>query len=168
MKKFLVCISAMLIICILFACGSNHENFEKPVNFYYRTAAVTYNNEQAVIAAEVRDGAALDQDLNNILMQYLTGPVSDEFISPFPAGVTVESLQIDAQHVRIILSKPFDTLSGIQLTLACTCLSNTVMELADCQSVEISVADALLDGKESIIIDRQAILLMDQKPLSEG
>ena len=87
MKK---AISLFLILCILFsAIGcSKKDEIKSPVNFYYCTDPVNYNSTTGVISAEIRDKSEYS-DLLSLLNLYIQGPVTDEFRSPFPAGVQI-------------------------------------------------------------------------------
>ena len=99
--------------------------------------------------------------MTGIINKYLQGPNTDECVSPFPAGVSVLSIEQHDSKLSIQLSAPFAELSGIDLTLACACLSKTIMQLTQCTTVEISVPGATLNGSASIIMDEQHLLLLD-------
>lgn len=59
------------------------------------------------------------------------------------------------------LSEEFAGLSGADLSLAITCISMTFSQLDDVSSVEVSVENNLLNGKESIRLNGSRILLKD-------
>lgn len=159
MKRLICFILTALLLFSLFGCAQKHDSIEIPAQFYYRNATVSYNSEQAVLRAEVREVAGCE--LTDIITLYLQGPETDDCISPFPTGVTVQTAELDGSRLRIMLNTPFDSLTGIELTLGCACLSKTMMELTQCTSVEISVPDATLNGSTSVIMDEQSLLLLD-------
>lgn len=159
MKRSICCIIMLLIMTTLFGCKNNNSDFTEPISFYYRNTAESYNNENAVLLAEVRESAGYD--LASIISLYLQGPVTDACLSPFPTGVTLESVTIDGNTVHISLSEEFAELNGIKLTVACACVARTVIEFTQYQNVAISVPDALLNGNTSITISSQDLLLMD-------
>ena len=159
MKKILILILSIFLLVSLCACNKQQTSFVTPVQFYYRNATVSYNSESAVICGETREGNGYE--LIDLIDQYLQGPVSDEFLSPFPAGITVLSLETAEGKASVSLSEPFTELNGIELTLACACLTKTVMELTGTTAVEISVPNVSLNGSTSITMDAQSILLLD-------
>lgn len=159
MKKIISISLALLLLLSLWGCGNSHDSIAVPAEFYYRNATASYNSDSAVICGETRESSG--HDLTDIVNIYLQGPITPNCLSPFPAGVTVVSVDQRDDRLYIVLSSPFDTLSGIDLTLACACLSKTMMELTQCNAVEISVPNASLNGKSSIIIDEQSLLLLD-------
>lgn len=159
MKRIFSLILSILLVISLCACRRQQASFEAPVQFYYRSASLSYNSENAVICAESREGSGYA--LIDLMDLYLQGPVSNEYQSPFPTGVTVLSMETVEDKVYIALSEPFAELNGIALTLACACLSKTVMEFTGTSAVEISVPNTTLNGSASIVMDAQNILLLD-------
>ncbi len=166
MKRLICCIIALLLMTSLFACKNKNNEFAEPVTFYYRNAAESYNNENAVLLGEVREGAGYS--LKEVICLYLEGPVTDACLSPFPAGVVVESISFEGTQVNITLSQEFAELNGIKLSLACACVARTVIEFTPCESVSISVPDTLLDGNHAVTISHGDLLLMDNSSQSES
>lgn len=158
MKK---CVSIILIVVLLclIGCSNTSKSIEKPAGFYYCTSPDSYKTLRKAITSEVRDAAVYGDDLQNLLNEYLKGPESDSLVNPFPDNCTVESFQQNDANARIVLSSSFSSLTGLELTLACACLSMTVFELSDYQSITFSVQNALLDGSKEITLYRQDILL---------
>lgn len=166
MKKVIVFALAVLLLFTFLGCNKEQDDIEVPVKFYYRNAAISYNSDQAVICSETQESNGYD--LTGIINKYLQGPNTDECVSPFPAGVSVLSIEQIDSNLLIQLSAPFAELSGIHLTLACACLSKTIMELTQCTTVEISVPDATLNGSSSIIMNEQHLLLVDSSVQNTG
>ena len=155
----IVCILLAAVLLCAAGCSGQRSSIERPVSYYYCTTAESYEALRKSVSFEVRDGSAYGDDLQGLLNDYLRGPESDGLVNPFPDNCTVRSIQESDLDVRILLSSGFSRLSGIDLTLACVCMSLTVFELSDCQSVSIGVQDALLDGKNEITLHRDDILL---------
>lgn len=161
MKRYL---AILLILCLLFcACGrqSEDEDIQNPVSFYYHSNLESEDGFSNIIVAEIREGSGYEDATLDLLDLYLKGPVYGDLVNPYPAGVCVDSLAVYKDHMSITLSKEFSQLSGLELTLACTCLSMTLYELYDCSSVEISAKDSLLDGQDSVVYEKQDLLLSD-------
>ncbi len=159
MKK-LICL--LLVVLLLCGCSKNKDEVKTPVDFYYINAEIHYDSPAGVISAEVRDSTGYKDNLVGLLDLYLAGPSSDEFISPFPNGtVTMRAIR-DETTVNIELSKAFAGLKGLDLTIACACLTRTVSELTGCSAVKIYVADTMLEGNDSITMDANEIILLDE------
>lgn len=161
MKRMIAIV--MIILLIGSACGCGRGNdIRTPVNFYYCTDPVDYNTVNGVISPEVREGDGYDKDLKALLDLYLQGPVTDGLRSPFPSGVFVESITEENAIISICVNRSFSQLTGYHLTLACASLSMTIFDLHECETVRITVSDALLDGSEYIEMQRHDLLLLDE------
>ena len=114
--------------------------------------------------AEPRESFGHEEDYTYLVEQYLGGPISSECISPFPAGTSLEQLDFLKDKVLITLSSHISLLSGSELTIACTCLAKTLLEMTDMKEIRISSKDDLLDGKEYIVIAADDIVLTDSYP----
>ena len=159
MKK-LLCILLALCLLPLFGCAQPEDPIENPVFFYYRQKTLTYDNENSVITKELRDAGRRADDISYLLEQYLRGPQST-----FPRGSRI-TLQVQEDTAVIVVNSNFATLTGIDLTLACACLTLTVCELTGTEHALIQGQDMLLDGNQSIAMSRSSILLLDSSNIA--
>ena len=164
MKK-LLCILLVLCMLPLFGCAQPEDPIENPVFFYYRQKNLTYDNETSVIAKELRDAGARLDDFSYLLEQYLQGPESETLLRTFPRGSRV-SFRVQEDTAVIVVNRNFATLTGIDLTLACACLTLTVCELTGTEHALIQGQDMLLDGNQSISMSRSSILLLDSSNIA--
>ena len=159
MKK-IFCI--MLILCLFFsACGKKAD--KNAVFFYYPRMEYTQNSTDSVITAEQRNEIAFNS-YTNTLSVYLKGPTDITLENPFPEELEFVDAYITSQTIVIIVSNQLSKLVGTQLTLACISLAKTAMELTDTTSCQIRCQSATLDGKQSINIAMESILLVDEIP----
>lgn len=161
MKKI---ISFLLVIALLLTfagCAGNREKILSPVSMYYLRNEFTYGSADSVITPEVRDGDPYNNDAKTILSAYLLGPKSDDLRSPFPKNTRLLQLTMNDNTAQLVLTNTFASLNGIQLTLACVCLAQTVMSLTGVASVQISADSELLGGNKSITIDSDSINLTE-------
>ena len=157
-------ISIILIVSILLclcSCANDTRPAKVPVNFYYLAKDVSYNGKSEILLPEEREGAGHEADIEGLLNQYLKGPVSDTLRSPFPAHVSVNRYATTANMVVLELSSEFAQLTGIDLTIACSCITRTLFDLTQLERVMISVTDAQLDGQASITFDLNDIYFVD-------
>lgn len=152
----------LLLILNLFLCSCGQEKPPQQVRFYYCNKNIDYGFSSNTIGYEPcgdpLDHSAYDKYFSN----YLSGPKTNALISPFPAGTTLVSFFVEQQTANIVLNDEFSILTGIELSLACACISLTVQDMTGCATVEISAQNALLDNQESIIINTNTIHLNDQ------
>lgn len=164
MKK-LLCILLALCLLPLLGCAQPEDPIENPVFFYYRQKALSYDDENSVITKELRDAGARQDDISYLLEQYLQGPESETLLATFPRGSQI-SFQVLENTAVIVVNDKFATLTGIDLSLACACLTLTVCELTDTEYALIQGQDVLLDGNHSIYMSRNSILLLDNSNIA--
>lgn len=164
MKK-LLCILLALCLLPLLGCVQPEDPIENPVFFYYRQKALTYDNENSVITKELRDAGRRTDDISYLLEQYLQGPESETLLATFPRGSQV-SFQVLENTAVIVVNDKFATLTGIDLSLACACLTLTVCELTGTEHTLIQGQDVLLDGNQSIYMSKSSILLLDSSNIA--
>ena len=150
----------ILFICSLFLCGCHKEDTTTQAKFYYRNNQVNYK-DNGTIGSESYAGTLDPLAYNELINAYLSGPNSQDLSNPFPTGTTLVALTIEQDKASVTLTSNFADITGIDLTIACACLSLTVKEITGCGTAEISAQDALLDNQQSIIIDTNAIQLTD-------
>ena len=151
MKRWISFLLMFALLIALLACGT--ERLVAPGNFYYCRAETAFGTDQGVIAAEERELWGVSDDIGAMLELYLRGPVNNTLlISPFPRDTTLVDWKQTQNTLRINLSEEFAALNGIDLTIACACISRTFLELTDVTTIRISAENALLDGKHSIIM----------------
>ncbi len=160
MKNCIPWILSALIVLGLPGCA-REPKYERPVTFYYRTAALSHDAGSRTILSETRESAHLNT-VEEILQVYLAGPESETLRSPFPGGIEIVEFAVWDGTAYVILSGGFAELSGLALVMACACLTMTCLELSGAEKVCISAENALLDGEKSIIMDRNSLLLLDE------
>ena len=165
MKRFL---SFLLIIALclpLLACAKEAVRIQEPVSFYYRRQDLAYGEENSVILSEMREAAGRLNAPEYLLQEYLAGPISEGLAHTFSNGTTLVHYVCDSTKATLTLSSHIANLSGMDLTIACACLTLTVMELLDVETVEIRAEDALLNDAEAIIMDRESLLFLDDSAI---
>lgn len=156
MKRLLI----FLVVAFLFyGCGPKEVKIVDPVNFYYCNKTISYSSPEAVISYEIREANGLRNSWVALLDFYLRGPSADHLYSPFPESVTVKAFTISNGQCTVTLSNEFSSLTGIDLTLACSCLSRTIMELTGVKNIEIKFTDPVTGKFSSVTMDENSILL---------
>lgn len=153
-------ISLILTLCLVLTGCATTPN-RTVLNFYYCADQLDFGPEDTVVRSETRKETLDHLAYSDIIESYLEGPVSSNLRTPFPEETALISITIEQQTANVVLNNAFAQLTGIDLTIACACLSLTVGEITGCAKVQISAQNALVDNRESIIIDINELSFVD-------
>lgn len=163
-------ISMFLIVALCFcfpACSQEAAKIQTPVNFYFRRAELTFGGDTGVICAQQAESEGHEDDLSWLLRSYFETVPDEGLTSPFPIGTTLISITIDERNADVILSDILGLKQGMDLTIACACITMTVLDLTDVETVTIRTHGAKLGGAEQIVMDRSCLLLIDNSAEEE-
>lgn len=158
MKKSLLCFVVIVCLLVLCGCSGSGSPEDRTADFYYIQSDIDLENPQSVIITENRDAGPM-QDLTALLNLYLQGPLDDSLRSPFPVGTTLVRIEEHSNYLEVTLSPRLANLTGIELTLACSCIAKTCMGLTDAPEIRISADQTTLDGASYIAITADSLLL---------
>lgn len=162
MKKIVALSLILLLVISCIGCSKEAPDYQRPLNCYYLSKTIQYNTSNAVIGCEQVEGALLvNESLGQFLRQYLKGPDSKDLVSPFPAGTFLVHLAIDNDTVKVRLSNEFSILTGHDLTLACACITLTILDYTGLSYVSISVEGASLNDKMTLTLSRDDLIFLD-------
>ena len=133
MKKILrvLCILGMVLLC---ACG---QKGEPPAEYYLYFLPAASTSYGSALAAQPWEGTgtALNEEL---MRDLLAGPTQEGLRSPFPKGLTLQSMEVEGNTIHITLSDHYSGLTDISQTLADACIVMTLCQLTGITEVEIS------------------------------
>ena len=133
MKKILrvLCILGMVLLC---ACG---QKGEPPAEYYLYFLPAASTSYGSALAAQPWEGTgtALNEEL---MRDLLAGPTQEGLRSPFPKGLTLQSMEVEGNTIHITLSDHYSGLTDISQTLADACIVMTLCQLTGIEAVEIS------------------------------
>ena len=167
MKRWL-CMFLALTLCLpLMGCAPEPNDIADPVSFYYRRSAdsISYGMADGVISAEQREAYGHRDDPAYLINLYLKGPAGTGMNRTFPKGVELVKFSLEGGCAYITVSDFFSTLTGINLTLACACLTLTVCELTGAKQLTVSTSNTLLDGNRPVIMTPDDILFLDENTI---
>ena len=160
--KRILSLALVVLLCLIFpGCSGETEKPRQPVNFYYRRAELTYGSVDSLIAPVEAEAAGYEDDTVDLLNTYLRGVGGAGFEPTFPVGTKLLSMGILDGTAHLQVTSSLARISGIDLTVACACLSLTVMELTGAQAVCITAANETLDGNPSVTMTMDTLLLLD-------
>ena len=136
----------LLLLSLTLSCMGCQADADSQLTFYYlRTdSTIAYGQEDALITAHCPE---LDTDvaLDTALQLYLDGHMGENMRSPFPRGTYLLRVGFENDTLKLVLSREFSTLDGIQLTLAGACLTATCRDLAGFEKVQVWSGEKIYD-----------------------
>ena len=165
MKHIISLMICVIIIFSLCACSAQELEFKDPIDLFYLLIQpadhIHHGSADSIIAPEQREGYKIRNMIPTVLETYLKGPVTESYQTPFPHGTSLINVAEESGNITITLSDEIADITGIELILACACLSRTCMELWDFDTVNILAETRSLDGKPMITFDKTNFLLTD-------
>ena len=165
MKRIICAFLTFLFVFSIAGCQNNKQDIMKPVHLYFCRTETEFQTADGLFAPEQREFTGWENQIREFLNQYLSGPTSTDLVSPFPAGGWIVELSQNNSTVDILLSVNFTRLSPNELTTACACISLTVFELLEAETVNFRITS--LDPEESsFTMSRNTLLLSDSEGIS--
>jgi germination protein M len=145
----------LLALLLLTACGSGEEESQQTqYGLWFAVDAGGQRGGSSAIALQTRDWER-EPTPRELLEALLAGPGDEEDLyAPFPSGVKLLSIQLDADTgtVQVDLSEQYGGLAGFDLTVADYCITLTLCQLPQVDTVQI-----LVDGQTIPYRDRQEL-----------
>lgn len=161
MKKLSILLCCILLLQILCACGKTEEVMRQPVTFYYRNAEVEYNTSGGVIGYEIREAAFCMGSKELLIQEYLTGPNAESLRNPVPEDAKLVKFYTENRESYLVFSQEFAELSGIDLSVCCSCILLTLNDFANVQTIHVSAENSLLDEKKEFVLSMGNIEFTD-------
>ena len=158
MKRMILLV--LLSALLLTACHGGSKDAEE-VTFYYLRSEIAYGSEDSVIAPEVREIPAGEQDLSYLLDLYMQGPTEAALVLPLPAGTQITGHHVEGGTLTVIFSAELSSLEGMDLSIACACIGYTCFSLTNAEAVRIEAPAATFGNPVSCTVTRDTFLLFD-------
>jgi len=154
MRHVFILLLTIAILLSLCACTAQEES----LSFFYLRSEFLSGTAEGVIAAEPREVTG-ERGLNYTLRLYLEGPVSEQYLSPYPTGLRLLGTKQEQNVLQVYLSEEFSILKDIDLAIACACLANTCFDLTDTQQIQIITRSP--KGDQMITVDEESFQFAD-------
>ena len=153
-------LSILLCALLLTACGGK-ATAEDGYELYFQERDLRSAAGGGVLRTEtVQLREESTQQLARALMEaLLAGPSDEELRNTIPAGTALLSLELNGSRAVVDLSAPYQTLSGIALTLADQAVALTLTQLPEILSVQITVRGQELAYRGKQIFTGRDVLL---------
>jgi hypothetical protein len=116
---------------------------------------------ESLIVPEPRESSGFENKPDKLIDLYLRGPVDSRFVTPFPKDTILISSHRVYDILYLRLSNRISRLSGIDLFIACACLTLTAAEITGAKEVVISSESGDMDGMQQITMNANSIHLSD-------
>lgn len=158
MKRIMFFSFLLGFLLFLSACNQSEDT----ITFYYaRNPQQKSAPIETFYTEEDRQITSQATNLRYLLSLYLQGPLDDNSVSPFPANTQLVKLDVYNRQFFIQLSQEFGELSGIDLTVACTCISLTCFDLADVDRVTVFTPASEDYPAVEVTLSREDLTLTD-------
>ena len=164
MKRMICLLLALALLtgCVPQGLGRRGIN----VQFYYISKDPDYFSSTGILKPEER---ILNEDQDNVaglMERYLSGPIGQEFSSPFPQGLRMISAEeveqeFSPKEITLVLDDSLTDLSGIRLQLACACIARTLYDYGGYETVNIRAETLPLEGDQEFISIQPAKLVLE-------
>ena len=161
MKKVLCIFLCLCCFTGILGCSAKNPAPEESVAVYYKREKPVYGTVDGVIGETYLDATGHENAYSYLLNQYLMATPGSGLSSPFPRGVSLVMFKLEGLTAKVILSNQLADLSGMDLSIALICLTQTIISMTGCQEVIISAASKQLDGQNYITLNRDSYLLLD-------
>ena len=159
MKRLTAILLILTMAAGLFGCRA--EELRSPSSFYYYRSDPKFAGTDGVIAPETRELAGIEGDLDAILALYFRGPESRELENLIPADCPVPQWERNADELHLHFTQELAALSGVELTLAASCLTRTFLELTGCKRLVLTAEGQRLNGETSMVLTLDDLSLRD-------
>ena len=160
MKRILSIVFILLTLLYSSGCSGKNADLKQPVKAYYCTSTVKYNAIDGIIKAELQDYYNFEGNLRGFLNQYLSGPNSDGLTSPHPLGGWILRLEQTDKVIDLTVNTNFARLAPHDLTLSYACISMTLFDLTEVETINISISNAKPETT-TFTVNRDNLILMD-------
>ncbi len=182
MKRVISLVLALFLLLSFAACGGETEE-EGGCALYYLTAAEQSGGD--AVAAEYCELFLPEEPARaakTVLERYWEGPASETLTSPLPGGLQLLGVEEKGGRLTVNVSGQYRSLSGVELTLADSCLTLTLTRLPGVYSVavlvngepleyraeqELQMRDVLLSSAEDLVGTVQATLFFVDETTGE-
>ena len=166
MKKAIIITLFFAFTLTLSACSFSTTEPDS-LTFYYIKSKDNFDGISDIIVPFYPNTSITNDSYAELLGLYFNGPTNYSCYSPFPAGTTLEELNVTRSKAKLTLSPHFATISDVELTIACACLTKTVIGITGVNSVQILVNGAQLCGEDSLTFNLNSFTYYDELPANQ-
>lgn len=163
------CLALLLSACVPHSAADERGSSEDGYGVYF--SALGSSRAVAAVACEYRQIPPGSNPVTALMDFLLSGPQDADLLSPFPqSGVRLLSWRLQDGQLHLNLSEQYGELSGVDLTVADYCITLTLCQLEEVDSVYITVAGEELPFRHSQQLRAEDVILSgaEEEPVYVG
>ena len=159
----------LALLLLLGGCSASEQKEENGTLYYLYTDINAHRGGDAI----GRESCVIEPmpdtltAAENLLLRYLQGPEKEGLKSPLPASLQVQDLTLNGTTLTVDVSSVYTILSGVDLTLADSCLALTLSQLPGISRVSITVNGKDLDYRSHSTLQPRQILMSSTEDVVE-
>lgn len=159
MRRMLALGTALLTL--LSGCAEQQTEAAEGTRYslWFAATEEVERDASTVVAEEVRTWPA-EPAAMELLAALLRGPTEAGLASPFPAGVSVRSTALGEDGVLLVdLTEQYGDLTGVDLTVADSCIALTLCQLPSVEAVRVTVEGETIPYRNRQVLGTGDVLL---------
>lgn len=162
MRRIEMTLLAVVLLIFLVGCESNEPAHDgNSVLFYYIAADAEYGSSEGVLSSEVHLFENEMPSYIEFFNVYFEQPFTESLKSPFPQGLKCLESSLDEGVLTLILSEEYQSLVGVERSIADACITKTVAQFPSVTKVCIETESDALSGVEAAVRTEKDFVLED-------
>ena len=161
MKRVVAMVLCLIFTAALCGCKKKDAEIQVPVNYYYCKNEYSYNSDSGIFCVEIHEGVDFRANTKRMLDSYLLGPYIDGCINLLPENTRLVCCEMKDNALNLRFSEELSQLSGVRISMFCSCVTMTVADYTQIETVIFSAENSQLDNKDEIILNVADIAITD-------
>lgn len=162
MVRRIMALFLLVPLILLTGCHVEMQNESgESVRFYYLVTDARLETGEGPADWELFDIQGHETDYEWILANYFAGPSTEGLTAPFPKTTSLISVEVLDGVAYVNASKELAQLTGIDVTIACSCITMTCLQLEGIESVVIRADGWDLNGRHMVSMNADSLILED-------
>ena len=158
MKRFGCLLLCALLICAV-GCAKKEDGLQTIYAVYCKANMDYAGGKDSVYVLKSEVEGENCERIASTLLQKMIEAQGDRYKSPMPIGTSVLNVKIEGDLATVNLSEEYADLSGIDLTMADSCITLTLCQIGTVERVQILVEGNPLPYRDRQIISDANVLL---------
>ncbi len=158
MKRFGCLLLCALLICAV-GCAKKEDGLQTIYAVYCKANMDYAGGKDSVYVLKSEVEGENCERIASTLLQKMIEAQGDRYESPMPIGTSVLNVKIEGDLATVNLSEEYADLSGIDLTMADSCITLTLCQIGTVERVQILVEGNPLPYRDRQIISDANVLL---------
>lgn len=175
MRRKILCLLSVILMLVLSGCAMAVQQSKQPGEpFFVYFIPADYDaacgadaiRAETVYLEHIEELVA--EQTAGVLMRRLIDGAEDETMrSAIPSGTELLKCTLEGDHMTVDMSSRYRTLSGVALTLADYCVTLTLSQLPEVNTVSVTVRGKELDYRDTQVFSAEDVMLSNTEDVVE-